>query len=61
MSNEHSMAVFVWSIITQMTMMTMSERLQIKEFNRKVVSFNQNFFYATISSNVKLKNDSMVV
>ena len=52
---------FVWSIITQMTMMTMSERLQIKEFDRKVVSFNQNFVYATISFNVKFKNDSMVV
>ena len=30
-------------------MMTVSERLQIKEFDRKVVSFNQNFVYATIS------------
>ena len=42
-------------------MMTMSERLQIKEFDRKVVSFNQNFVYATISFNVKFKNDSTVV
>ena len=56
-----AMAVFVWSIITQMTMMTMSERLQIKEFDRKVVSFNQNFVYATISFNVEFKNDSTVV
>ena len=51
----------VWLIITQVRIMTTSKGSRLKELGRNVVSFNLNFFSATISFNVKFQKDSTVL
>ena len=41
--------------------MTTSKGSRLKELGRNVVSFNRNFFNATISFNVKFQKDSTVL
>ena len=51
----------VWLIITQVRIMITSKGSRLKELGRNVVSFNLNFFSATISFNVKFQKDSTVL